>query len=269
MDEKGNTAFTLEDGKSLIEEYEDLLVRREHLIKVSGSYQICYTKEFGDLLTANFEIKIECIKLKKTISYCRRRLNHGLPIETAHMKDAIEKEMTLYYEELKDMVRDTEVAKKSKGTGEFRFNRAKKIYRRLTKLLHPDINRKTMENEVLRDLWEKIMTAYRQSNVDELEDLEVLVRKTLLELGDAGFEIDCSDIEGKIKRVEMQINDILTAEPYTYGELLSSEERIEAHKNRLKDEHDSYSDYMESLKGMLNEILSSSGTKMSFVWTQG
>lgn len=269
MNENENTAVKLEDEKTLLEEYEELLVRREHLLKVSGSYQICYTKEFGDLITSNFEIKIECIKLKKTISYCRRRLNHGLPIDTANMQEAVEKEMMHYYEDLKDMARETEAAKKSKSVGDFRFNRAKKIYRRLTKLLHPDINKKTMENDSLRDLWEKIMVAYHCSDVDALEDLEVLVRKALLELGDAGFEVDLTDIEDKIERVEMQINNIMTTEPYTYGELLESEERIKDRKNQLKEEHENYSDYLESLKSTLDEIISASGTKMSFIWKQG
>ena len=269
MNKNENTAVKLEDEKTLLEEYEDLLARREHLLKVSGSYQTCYTKEFGSLLTANFEIKIECIKLKKTISYCRRRLNHNLPIDTARMQEAVEKDMKLYYEELKDMARETEAAKKAKSVGDFRFSRAKKIYRRLTKLLHPDINKKTMENDSLRDLWEKIMVAYHSSNVDALEDLEVLVRKILLELGDAGFEVDLTDIEDKIERVEMQINSILTTEPYTYGELLASEERVKDRKNQLKEEHESFSEYLESLKSTLDEILSGSAIKMSFVWKQG
>ena len=51
------------------EEYEELLVRRDQLSKDAGSYLIVYTKEFGDMITANFELKIDCIKKKKTISY--------------------------------------------------------------------------------------------------------------------------------------------------------------------------------------------------------
>ena len=107
------------------------------------------------------------------------------------------------------------------------------------------------------------------SNVDALEVLEVLVRKILLELGDAGFEVDLTDIEDKIERVEMQINSILTTEPYTYGELLASEERVKDRKNQLKEEHESFSEYLESLKSTLDEILSGSAIKMSFVWKQG
>ena len=61
-----------------------------------------FTKEFGDMITANFELKIECIKKKKTISYCRRRMNRGLTIDTTCMNAEIEMEMTRYYTRMND-----------------------------------------------------------------------------------------------------------------------------------------------------------------------
>ncbi len=248
----------------LYKEYEELLVRRDGLLRDAGSYLTAYTIEFGDMITANFELKIECIKKKKMISYCRRRLNRGLPIDTEHLQEAIEDEMKLYYVQLEEMVHDTEQAKKAKTVNEYRRQRAKKIYRRLAKLIHPDINAKTAENEKLMEIWNRVVEAYGMSDVDELEDLEVMTRMTLDDLGDDGFEIDLSDIEERIERVERQINDILNTEPYTYGELLRNEEKKKAFKETLLEEKRDYEVYLKSLKETFDAMLREGG--VTLVW---
>ncbi len=247
-----------------LKEYEELLARRDQFTKEAASFLVCYTKEFGNLITGNFELKVECIKLKKMIGYCRRRLNRGLKIDADRMNSDIDREMQLYYAQLKDMTKDVTEAKNAKPVGAFRFTRSKKIYRRLMKILHPDVNKKNMENEELRELWERIVNAYNHSNVDELDDLEFLVRKKLEELGDEGFAINYDNLEERIERVERQINDIITTEPYTYKDLLEDEDRKAAHKELLKAEHDDYDRYLQNLKNALEDILKNGGT--TIVW---
>ena len=86
----------MEKNKELYKEYEDLLMRRDQMYKDADSYQIEYNREFGDLITKNFELKIECIRRKKTIAACLRRMNRNLPIDVSEMMEDIEKEMTAY-----------------------------------------------------------------------------------------------------------------------------------------------------------------------------
>ncbi len=244
--------------------YEDLLIQRDQLSRDAGSYQTAYIKAFGDMVAANFAIKVECIKKKKTISYCRRRMNRGLTINTDLMQSEIEEEMNLYYVQLHDMVKRNEKAKKSKLASAFEVSQSKKIYRRLAKRIHPDINKKAMENDTLRELWERITEAYGKYNAMELENLEALVRRALEQIGDAAFEFDYSDIEDRIERVERQINDILNTEPYTFGEILEDEEKKRTHKLILEEEHRDYERYLETLQKTLDDMLREEGVKI--VW---
>ena len=167
--------------------------------------------------------------------------------------------MKLYKVQLMDMQMDLKAANNSKTSDSFSVSRSKKIYRRLSKLIHPDVNAKTESNEKLRELWERISVAYHTNNAEELENLEILVRKALEELGDEGFEIDMEGIEDRIDRVERQINDIITSEPYTYKEILASKDKIEAFRNQLTEEYKDYEEYLETLKKALNEILLGKG----------
>ena len=58
-----------ENGK--YKKYEELLLKRDQLNKEAGAIHTLYIKEFGELLLEDFELKVECIKKKKQISYCQ------------------------------------------------------------------------------------------------------------------------------------------------------------------------------------------------------
>ena len=264
MNKKDNLAVIIDEKKARYDEYAELLVKRDQFFKDAGSYMTAYTIEFGDQICENFKLKIECIKLKKTISYIRRRLNRGLKVEPAKMQEEIEQEMKLYNDQLGEMLKDNENAKKAENVGQFRVNRAKKIYRRLAKLIHPDINKLTMKDPVLKELWMKVTEAYHHSDVDALDDLEVMVRLALEDKGGEDNRPDIPNIEERIERVERQINDIITTEPYTYKALLESEEKTAAYKEQLQAEHNEYADYIKTLVRAIEDMLREGGVKL--IW---
>ncbi len=244
-----------DDSQARYEDYEELLIKRDQILKEADSILVAYTREFGDLITGNFELKVECIKKKKVIAYCQRMKNKGQSIDADQMNSEIEREMLLYYTELNDLIRNNQNAKKAKPVNEFRYNKSKRIYRRLAKMLHPDINRKTMENEELKELWSRVVRAYNLSDPEELENLEVLVRKAMTDLGDEGFEIDDFNIEERIEKVERQISEIISTEPYSYREILHSVEKTEELKAKLQAEHDDYEKYLKELTEILDDML--------------
>lgn len=261
-----DTAGSMPDtDKELLAQYEELLMQRDKLFKEAGSLMVAYKREFGEMLLANFELKIECVREKKRISYCRRRMNRGLAVDVERMDTEIEDEMTMYMFQLNEMAYEMEEAKKAKPVSEYLVSRAKKIYRRLAKVLHPDINQRTLVDPELKELWNRIAEAYRLSDVDELEDLSLMVRKTMSELGMETFVIAYIDIEQRIAHVEQHINEIVSTEPYTYIELLKDTKSIEEHKNRLQEEHDDYERYLRQLQTTLEEMLADGGAKLQ--WT--
>lgn len=256
------TTNNIATNQNLIDEYSDLLLRRDHLYRAAGSYQVMYTAEFGELIAANFELKVACIKEKKTISYCRRRMNRGLAIDVERMQSEIEEEMTLYRNQLDEMNAEVKQAKDAKTIGQFELSRLKRIYRKLAKMLHPDVFPQVNEDEELKDLWQRIKDAYFRCDVEALEELEFAARAKIKEYGVDAWEVEADNLEERISRVEMQINDILSTEPYTYCELLHDEAKKKAHREQLQAEHDEYEEYLAELKKTLEAMLSEGGIKI-------
>ena len=260
-----NPGDGLSDDKDFLQErYEQLILKREGFERDASNYEVEYLKEFGALTADIFREKIECIRLKKIITACQAAINAGKPVDIDAMKERIGNEMLLYETELKTMLKKNKDAEEAKEIPGYEAKLAKQIYRRIVKVLHPDINAKTEKNPELTDLWNRVREAYGKGDADALEDLEILVNHKLQELGDEGFEINTRNITEKIKRVEKQITMIITTRPYIYGELLEDSAAVEKKKEEMKQELEEFEKYKKQLEEYLEELLSKGG--MKFTW---
>ncbi len=241
------------------EQYEELLLKREHFLKEASQYLIGYTREFGELTAEVFEIKIRCIRLKKEIAWCQKKLNMGGKIDINAMKAEMDRMMAMYYAELADMVQDAENAKRFEYITPVKVQQVKRIYRELAKKLHPDINPGTKEQEKLKDLWNRISIAYYHNDLEELRELKVLTTAALKELGDDGLEVEIPDLDQKIARLEDEISNIVTTEPYTYKELLRDPVKIEEKRRSLEAEKAEYLAYRDRLQETMDTMLLKQG----------
>ena len=252
----------IDDGS--YERYEQLLLKRDQYRKEAGQILISYTKEFGDLINSVFEKKIECIRLKKTISLCQSCINRGETINASEIDARIRKEMALYYAELEKMLSETRAAKASIIVPAAVVVEIKRLYRKLARLLHPDINPKTSSIPDLKDLWNRILAAYHCNDLEELKELEVLALSMTDRQKDGDILISIPDIEEKIKRLEREISEIILTQPYTYKDVLADAAQIAEKKKSLQEELQEYEDYCQSLCQMLDGMLIRSGRKRTW-----
>ena len=180
------------------DEYESLLLERDQAQKEAGQIWTCYIQTFGKLIADVYEEKIECIKCRKTIDFYQRALNHGGIVDQDAMQEYLDREMALYYVNLKRMQDDFQKCKNAGTSTSYEVQRSRTLYRRLAKLIHPDINPETDRQEVLKELWQRILTAYGYNDIKALSELEVLVRKALKDLGQKEIKIDIPDISERI-----------------------------------------------------------------------
>ncbi len=249
------------DEKALYSEYEFLVLKKETLLENSKSYELRYLAEFGGLLSDILSAKLECIRLKKTISYCLRYINAGETIDASKMQMEIDNEMLKYLHEMDDFIKQYEVAKKSPPVDDLlTVRKTKQVFRRIARRLHPDVNARTVQIPRLQDLWIEVMKAYYLFDVEKLEDLEIVLNHTMKELGEDGFAINLDNLEERISKVKKRIVSIENSKAYKYGEVLSSPEARREKKMELEKEQKSYDDYRQELSTTLDKLIMGGST---------
>ena len=249
----------IKTADSKYEEYEALLLERDQVEKEAGQIWTAYMKEFGQLIVDVFEKKVESIKRKKIIAYYQMQINRGEKIDPAAMEEYLKREMAAYYAQLRELIGSMKRCKGSKNSSPYEVKRSKLLYRRIAKLIHPDINPETDRNEQLRELWERTLRAYHANNVKELSEIEVLVRKVLKDLGLGDVKVDIPDTLDRINDLKKEIADITTTEPYIYKYLLESDDKVTGKKEELQKELDSYIHYIKQLDETIEELVVNGG----------
>ena len=235
--------------------YEELLLKRDNIRKQAFQYQREYTAEFGDLIIAVFEKKIECIRKKKTIEYCQRDINHGRTVDELKLQEYLRKEMAEFQKQLCSLTDDVANARRRGEVSEMEALQIKKIYRRLAKQIDPDMNPAVADSEELQDLWQRVVVAYACNQLKELEELEVLVNKALERIGFDKLDKEIPNIASKIVDLENEIERIMRTDPYTYKHLLDDPDAVEEKRNSLKEELKSYEEYSFQLEEILQNLL--------------
>ena len=156
--------------------YEELLLRKDKLEKESIQWLNEYIRVFGGYLIELFEVKVDCIRLKKMISMAQAAINQGLTPNMDEINELVADQMRNYYDDLQKMVRDHENSLKTKELPQHVILKIKKIYREIAKILHPDINPETEKDPVLKaKLTDKIPAAIHQFAVTDQPEIPLTV----------------------------------------------------------------------------------------------
>ena len=233
------------------ERYEELVIRKNALQKECFQLEQEYIREFGEDTMAVYRLQLECARKKKTIEFCQMARNRGQEPDQNELGAFLARE-TAELQEHFQKLRDEYDSAKSTGTvTEAQLMDIRKTYRRLAKLIHPDLHPEL--GEAVLDLWNQITAAYTCNDLESLKELEVLVAAALVEVADAQIEIP--DIEEKIAKIETDISEMMSRNPYQFKFLLEDEEAVKEKHRSLKEEEENFRLYSEQLDRILEEVL--------------
>ena len=162
--------------------------------------------------------------------------------------------MKTYYDDLNKVISDVKFAKEAETASDEDVNIIKKMYFKLAKLIHPDRRPDLAEDEKIKELWNRVVLAYRFNDIKAIIELAVLINKYLddnsIDLED--FYID--NIDKKITEIKFEIEHILNNEPYTYRYILEDKEKIEEVINDYKTKIEEFKEYIIELKEIYSKF---------------
>lgn len=235
------------------ERYKYLLLRKDAIKKEAFVYEQEYIRQFGDLIAECFEMKIECIKKKKIITYIQRIINNGGKPNQNDIDNYINNCMKEYDKQLKAILQSNEDAKKAEVISEYTVKQVKTIYYRIAKLIHPDMNPNIANDTQIKTLWNRVVIAYECNDLDEIEELEFLVKNYLEEINYQTSDIAIPNIDEKIVLLNQEINRILETDPYQYRYILMDIDMINTKKQELLLEIKDYQNYSKELDDVIEK----------------
>jgi len=223
--------------------YEELLLEKEELLKEAENYRIEYERIFDSLSKEVNIAKLDCVKKRKIISYCKNALTSKSKISRNELDKFVEKAMKDYEETLDFLSRNDDEEKEEKEIVEKDLKALKNLYHQLAKQIHPDMNSNLSEDKVIRDLWNRICIAYNCKDFEELEELNILVNRYLEKSFKSYIEYEIPDINEKIFNLNRKIYRITHTIPYQHKYILEDKEGIEKKKDELTKELNDYKRY--------------------------
>ena len=101
------------------QEYERQILLRDQLRKEAAGIWLLYMKTFGDRMTESFQLKVECIRIKKEIGFIMQSVNADKTLRMDEMEKYIQREMQAYQKELDQLVQDAEDGLNAKISTEY------------------------------------------------------------------------------------------------------------------------------------------------------
>lgn len=238
------------------DKYMKLLVRRDRLKQEAASWNAKYVAEFGEKLCKLFEEQMHCVELKKKIHFCQLQRNHGLNIDKNEMEKNVAMQMKASKEQLQKMREGYEMASNLKSVPHVTVMRVKNLYRKIVKMIHPDLRPHLADDEEVETFWIRAQEAYETYDVDTLETLEALIKNHLLMIGEEVDEkIEIHDLEAKILHIENDIDTILETDPYLYSVLLTQRDLVEQRHEELSENILNYQKHAIELEHILETFL--------------
>ncbi len=126
----------------------------------------------------------------------------------------------------------------------------KKIYRRIVKKIHPDLNSELFKKDEVKELWNRTMLAYQWNQLEELKEIEVLLERFTLD----GSNCFVENIEERLKKLNHEIESILNTNPYQYKFILEDEQEVEELKESYLQEIKEYQKYKCDLETLFQQF---------------
>ncbi len=242
---------------ALLAEYDELTgAVRRHL-------ETEYMMLIGKLEYRLFSLQFQARRLKREISIYQAAANRGEFILAEEVETILDREFAEYeaaLEERQEEIRRAEEHHFCPKLSEEETRAIRDLYHDLVRKLHPDLNPDLPDGA--RQLWEKVVTAYRNSDwlelnilADRVEDLLEWGRNTDRELTRMEeIFAEQQRIARKIDELREHMRELCSRPPFTYRKLLEDIAAVNARRRELQESIHEFEEHIADLTAIRDEL---------------
>ncbi len=233
--------------------------RDELLATVKPNLEAKYYQVIGKEQYRLFMVRNEVLRLRRKIELIRASLNRGDEPDLELIEEQLDEELRQWIEELCDLGRKVEWAEYHDHLPELsaaETRELKKIYRGLVRKLHPDFNDEPPEN--FKYLWERVLIAYRNGDLEELQTLSLLLpeQEELLPEPSTMEQLaaDIEKLEQKIKKMLENLVKMQEQFPFNYRDKLADTGWVAAQREAVEKQIEEMERQRQSYRSILAEM---------------
>ena len=237
-----------------------LLERDELQFVICKNIETEYMLKLGSIEYKAYEAQCAALRLKRKIELIQAKKNRQEKVIISAIEETLDTEFAEYQKQLDEQINKmNDALKRSKAevlTDE-ENKKLKKLYRKIVKALHPDINPDVSQAQV--QLFDNAVSAYKNGDLGTLRIIGEMVGNNPLseQHKDAMTQLveERERLQGLLKSIRESIDNIKSEYPYTMKDILEDTEKTEQKKQKLENVLEQYNELISIYKAKIEEMI--------------
>ena len=216
--------------------------------------------KLGSIEYKAYEAQCAALRLKRKIELIQAKKNRQEKVIISAIEETLDNEFAEYQKQLNEQIdKMNDALKRSKAEvlSDEDNKELKKLYRKIVKALHPDINPDVSEAQV--QLFDNAVSAYKSGDLGTLRIIGEMVGNNPLpeQHKDAMTQLveERERLQGLLKSIRESIDNIKSEYPYTMKDILQDTEKTEQKKQELENILEQYNELISIYKSRIEEML--------------
>lgn len=250
-----------DDVERLRTELSMLMLERDELrFVICKNIETEYMLKLGSLEYKAYEAQCAALRLKRKIELIQARKNRQEVINLTVIDKTLDEEFLEYEKKLNEQVdKMNDALEHSKGDylSEEDNKELKKLYRKIVKVLHPDINPEVTMAQV--KMLDNAINAYKNGDLKSLRIIDEMVGDHKLPEKHQDALTQLKEEKKRLNRmvtsIQESINKIKSEYPYCVKDILEDEKKVEQKKAELEELLKQYMELVETYNAKIKEML--------------
>lgn len=237
-----------------------LLERDELQFVICKNIETAYMLSLGSIEYKAYEAQCAALRLKRKIELIQAKKNRQEKVIISAIEETLDNEFAEYQKQLDEQIDKMNNAlerSRSEVLTDEENKELKKLYRRIVKSLHPDINPDVSSAQI--NLFENAVSAYKNGDLPTLRIIGSMVGGDSLpeQHTDAMAQLagEKKRLQSAVESVRDSIEKIKSEYPYTLKDIIDDEEKTEQKRLELEKILEQYNELISVYTARIDEML--------------